>query len=304
MVVPAALSAGRLPAPPARAARVPVALSLALHGLAIVPLFLAAASGGRPLAEAALFVEFSMAAPGPAVEADGTDAPVGPAPSSADSSSEVTPEPPQELAAVKRPEEAAVPQPLLREPKPIQKPKPESEPEVAIDLPLPAEPPPVNVADLKPIEPPKASPKPKPAKPPTPPKPKVASASPAAKPVAPTPAATAPPTNGSPGTQLAAIAPLSSAIVWEGKPRYRVPPRPPKYPGRAVELGQQGEALVRVRLDPDGTAAEILLWRSSGFGLLDRAALAAVHGWHFLPAQRNGHPVAAWVEIPVRFHLR
>ena len=284
-----------------------------------------------------------MAAPGPAVEADGTDAPGGPAPSSADSSSEVTPEPPQELAAVKRPEEAAVPQPLMREPKPIQKPKPESEPEVAtdpplpdeppqeqeavrqrveapppqseppepepkpesepevaIDLPLPAEPPPVNVADLKPIEPPK----PKPAKPPTPPKPKVASASPAAKPVAPTPAATAPPTNGSPGTQLAAIAPLSSAIVWEGKPRYRVPPRPPKYPGRAVELGQQGEALVRVRLDPDGTAAEILLWRSSGFGLLDRAALAAVHGWHFLPAQRNGHPVAAWVETPVRFHLR
>ena len=207
-------------------------------------------------------------------------------------------QPPQELEAVKQQVEAPIPQSQPPEP------KPESEPEAAIDLPLPVEPPPVNVADLKPVEPPKASPKPKPAKPPAPPKPKAASATPAANPVATTPAATAPPTNGSPGTQLAAVAPLSSAIVWEGKPRYRVPPRPPKYPGRAVELGQQGEALVRVRLDPDGTAAEILLWRSSGFGLLDRAALAAVHGWHFLPAQRNGHPVAAWVEIPVRFHLR
>ena len=277
-----------------------MALSLALHGLAIVPLVLAAASGGRPLDEAALFVEFSLAPPGPAVEADGTDAPAEPSPSPPDTASEVTPESAQELEAAKQQVETTIPQP----PPPEPESKPELEPEVAIDLPLPDEPPPVNFADLKPVEPPKATPKPEPAKPPAPPKPKVPVARPAAKPVAATPAATAPTTNGSPGTQLSAAAPLSSAIVWEGKPRYRVPPRPPTYPGRAVELDQQGEALVRVRLDPDGTAAEIVLWRSSGFGLLDRAALAAVRGWHFLPAQRNGHPVAAWVEIPVRFHLR
>ena len=62
--------------------------------------------------------------------------------------------------------------------------------------------------------------------------------------------------------------------------------------------------MVRVRLDPDGSAVEIVLFRGSGFELLDRAALAAVRGWHFLPAVRDGRPVAAWVEIPVRFHLR
>ena len=62
--------------------------------------------------------------------------------------------------------------------------------------------------------------------------------------------------------------------------------------------------MVRVRLEPDGSAAEILLWRSSGHELLDRAALAAVRGWQFLPAMRDGRAVAAWVEIPVRFHLR
>jgi protein TonB len=38
--------------------------------------------------------------------------------------------------------------------------------------------------------------------------------------------------------------------------------------------------------------------------MLDRAAVAAVRGWHFLPAVRDGRPVSAWVEIPVRFHLR
>ena len=44
--------------------------------------------------------------------------------------------------------------------------------------------------------------------------------------------------------------------------------------------------------------------RPSGFQMLDRAAIAAVKSWHFLPAMRDGRPVSAWVEIPVRFHLR
>jgi protein TonB len=94
------------------------------------------------------------------------------------------------------------------------------------------------------------------------------------------------------------------AVVWEGKPRYRHPPTPPVYPPRAVELNQQGEVLVRVRLDPEGTAVEVVLHRPSGHQMLDRAAIAAVRSWHFLPATRDGRPVSAWVEIPVRFHLR
>jgi protein TonB len=61
---------------------------------------------------------------------------------------------------------------------------------------------------------------------------------------------------------------------------------------------------VRVRLDPEGAAVEIVLHRPSGFQMLDRAAIAAVKSWHFLPATRDGRPVSAWVEIPVRFHLR
>ena len=61
---------------------------------------------------------------------------------------------------------------------------------------------------------------------------------------------------------------------------------------------------MRVRLEPSGEAAEILLWRGTGHEMLDKAALAAVRGWQFLPAMREGRAVAAWVEIPVRFHLR
>jgi protein TonB len=164
------------------------------------------------------------------------------------------------------------------------------EPEVSIDLPPPEEPPPLKAAEIRPVEPPK----------PKPPRSSPAVQRPAAKAaIAQAPAADA--GNASTTQQAASSAPL---IVFEGKPRFRVPPTPAVYPARAIELGQQGEALVRVRLDPDGSAAEILLWRGSGFDLLDRAALKAVRGWQFLPAVRNGRPVAAWVEIPVRFHLR
>ncbi|WP_168713159.1 energy transducer TonB [Parvibaculum lavamentivorans] len=91
--------------------------------------------------------------------------------------------------------------------------------------------------------------------------------------------------------------------VFLTEPRFRSPPRPPVYPRRARDLEQEGEALIRVRLDPSGNAAEVLVWKSSGFALLDKAALTAVRGWQFEPARRGGKPVVAWVQIPVRFAL-
>ena len=91
--------------------------------------------------------------------------------------------------------------------------------------------------------------------------------------------------------------------VFLTEPRFRVAPRPPVYPRRARELEQQGEALIRARLDPRGNPEEVLVWKSSGFVLLDHAALKAVRGWQFEPARRNGRPVVAWVQIPVRFAL-
>ncbi|HEY4168211.1 MAG TPA: energy transducer TonB [Reyranella sp.] len=234
-----------------------MALSLALHGLALLPLLFAGASGSAPSEEPVL-VEISLAAPNP------------------------------------MPTTIDVPMP--------DQPPPVEAGELApstIDLPAPDVPPPVDWAELKPIEPP---PPPKPQ-----PKPKAApTAQPKAAHTAPQPAVTqasAPPNTGTDQiTQTAAAS--RSLIVWEHHPRFRTPPRPAAYPPRAIELGHQGEALVRVRLDPDGSAAEIVLWRGTGFELLDKAALAAVRGWQFLPAIRDGHAVAAWVEIPVRFHLR
>lgn len=197
------------------------------------------------------------------------------------------------------------------EPPPLDTATLKVEREIQIDLAPAEEPPPLDTSTLKPVEPTK--PKPAPAAPPKPAPPAQAAKAdpprarnprPPGNPAAP---AGAPPANfaSANNAQQAAAGFLPApAIVWEGKPRFRHPPTPAAYPPRSIELNQQGEALVRVRLDAAGTAVEIVLHRSSGHHALDSAALAAVRSWHFLPAMRDGRPVSSWVEIPVRFHLR
>lgn len=101
-----------------------------------------------------------------------------------------------------------------------------------------------------------------------------------------------------------ATSPASPLPLRIAAPRFRLPPRPPVYPRRAAELGEQGEVVVRAVLDPGGTPTALSVLRSSGHPLLDRAALEAVRGWAFEPGRRAGIAVAAWVEIPVRFTLR
>ena len=298
MVVPAALSAERQPAPPARGPRVPVALSLALHGLAIVPLLLAGMSGSSASDDqpAALMVELSLAAPtaGPAAEADQPETtpepqqqPEPPTPPVEQTEVTPSPEPEPPTPPVEQTEVTPSPQPETPPPQEVAA----VEPEIKLDLPPPDEPPPPTAAEMKPVAPPK----------PKPPQPKPTAAP---RPTAQAAVTKAPSPNLGNASITQQQAAASSLVVFEGKPRFRIPPTPAVYPPRSIELGQQGEVMVRVRLEPDGAAAEIVLWRSSSFPLLDRAALTAVRGWHFLPALRDGRPVAAWVEIPVRFHLR
>jgi periplasmic protein TonB len=86
--------------------------------------------------------------------------------------------------------------------------------------------------------------------------------------------------------------------------RFRVPPSPPIYPRRAIELDLRGTTILRALVDADGVAAEIVVWTSSGLRLLDDAAIAAARSWKFEPAREGALAVAAWVEVPVRFELK
>ncbi|MBI1243806.1 MAG: TonB family protein [Alphaproteobacteria bacterium] len=114
-------------------------------------------------------------------------------------------------------------------------------------------------------------------------------------------AATSAPAAQSAEAPAPAAGPAPVPVVTEA--RFQSPPAPPVYPRRAVELGQRGIAVLRALVQPDGSTSEIVLWRSSGFVLLDDAALGAVRRWRFEPARRDGGAILAWVEIPVRFEF-
>ena len=86
-------------------------------------------------------------------------------------------------------------------------------------------------------------------------------------------------------------------------PRYRGTPQPPRYPDRARTLNQEGVVKVRIKLDHRGDPLDVSVLASSGYALLDHAALKAARKWRFQPEIRNGRPVIAFVELPVEFVL-
>jgi protein TonB len=79
---------------------------------------------------------------------------------------------------------------------------------------------------------------------------------------------------------------------------------PPEYPQAAQRAGQQGTVIVRASCSATGVVEDVALAQSSGFPLLDEAALEAVRHWTFAPATLDGVAVASFVRVPVDFVLR
>lgn len=77
----------------------------------------------------------------------------------------------------------------------------------------------------------------------------------------------------------------------------------PRYPYLARRQSQEGRVVLRVQVTADGAAAAVRLRQSSGYRLLDEAAVEAVKKWRFVPAIRAGAPVAGSVDVPVSFKL-
>ncbi|WP_197455019.1 energy transducer TonB [Stieleria varia] len=78
---------------------------------------------------------------------------------------------------------------------------------------------------------------------------------------------------------------------------------PPNYPDDAQAAGHEGRVVLVVTVKSDGSVADIAVATSSGFGVLDSAALEAVFQWRFSPAKFRGLPVTAEILVPIRFTL-
>jgi protein TonB len=62
--------------------------------------------------------------------------------------------------------------------------------------------------------------------------------------------------------------------------------------------------MVKLRVLASGAAADVQVRTSSGFALLDEAALKYLRGARFVPARdRSGLPVDSLVVVPMRFVL-
>ncbi len=74
--------------------------------------------------------------------------------------------------------------------------------------------------------------------------------------------------------------------------------RPPTYPPEALEREWEGTVRVRVEFDEQGQAAQAEVDASSGFPLLDEAALGTARGWRIDSDGRR-----RVLLIPVSFQL-
>ncbi|SDK10961.1 outer membrane transport energization protein TonB [Methylophilus rhizosphaerae] len=181
--------------------------------------------------------------------------------------------------------------------------KPEIEPPPVIEPPKPLPPPPPKVQHAEP--PPKVAPKPAALK-----------TAPAEQNIAPndmvvqentTAAKTTGPVVADPAPEPAPPAPpvVKEEPLVEAKGGVgHLNNPPPEYPEFAADQGSEGTVILRVKVLPNGKPAEVKVKKSSGFSLLDDAAVAAAKKWAFTPAKRGNTPVEGWAVFPVEFRLQ
>ena len=79
----------------------------------------------------------------------------------------------------------------------------------------------------------------------------------------------------------------------------------PKYPPAARRAGQQGTVTLSFTIGSSGKVISARIAKSSGYILLDNAAISAIRGWRFKPARNAlGEPVSYSYTLPVPFRLR
>ncbi len=79
----------------------------------------------------------------------------------------------------------------------------------------------------------------------------------------------------------------------------------PEYPDSARKAGWQGTVTLRVLVDEEGKSKSVEVYQSSGFALLDQAAVETVRKrWRFYPAREGEKRVENRIRIPIEFSLR
>ncbi len=77
----------------------------------------------------------------------------------------------------------------------------------------------------------------------------------------------------------------------------------PAYPPLSRRMGEEGKVILRVSVNPQGSADSVEIRTSSGSQRLDESAQKTVRNWKFIPAKRGDIAVQSWVLVPIIFKL-
>ena len=94
----------------------------------------------------------------------------------------------------------------------------------------------------------------------------------------------------------------ASAAVQMARPAY-LKNSVPKYPRLARKKGYEGTVVLEVLVDEKGEVDDLILFKSSGHPILDKAAISSVKKWLFEPGAIGRKKVKMWVKLPVCFKL-
>jgi periplasmic protein TonB len=89
------------------------------------------------------------------------------------------------------------------------------------------------------------------------------------------------------------------------------PPTPPQqvsespfhYPEDLWDAGVEGETILRLFVNTEGSVDTVQVDQPSGYEAFDSAAVVGARELRFDPARRGEEPVSVWVLLPVRFDL-
>ncbi|WP_110955076.1 energy transducer TonB [Anaerosinus massiliensis] len=80
----------------------------------------------------------------------------------------------------------------------------------------------------------------------------------------------------------------------------------PTYPDQAKQAGQEGTVVLQVQVLENGSTGNVVIYQSSGWRLLDDAAIEAVEQWSFNPAKEreSGQAIVSYITVPMIFRLK
>jgi len=98
--------------------------------------------------------------------------------------------------------------------------------------------------------------------------------------------------------------PKHCAAAGEGIPWMQPRGVSPRYPPEAMQQGLSGRSQLKALIDAQGTVAAVIVETSSGYALLDEAAVEELRGWRFVRADaKSTVPELTIVRVPMRYEL-